>query len=108
MRMRRRRRRREGRSESRWGHRTRTAPPYVERKEVAEEELARKSEERFAAEAWCDHLRRHKSILVDLCQGQMRSQLRCGECGLTSVTFDPFLFLSLPLPSGLKRGGKQP
>ncbi|CAK0871117.1 unnamed protein product [Prorocentrum cordatum] len=85
-----------------------TKPPYIERKEVAEEDVARKGEERFAAEAWRDHLVRHRSVLVDLCQGQLRSQLRCTECGLTSVTFDPFLFLSLPLPPGLTRGQKEP
>jgi len=89
-------------------NRIRKRPPYVERVDLAEEELTRRGEERFAAEAWHDHLRRHRSVLVDLCQGQLRSQVRCCECGKTSVTFDPFLFLSLPLPAGLKQGGKEP
>jgi ubiquitin C-terminal hydrolase len=34
--------------------------------------------------------------------------VRCCECGCASVTFDPFLFLSLPMPKGLRRGCKQP
>lgn len=89
-------------------NRARDKPPYEERKDLAEEELSRKGEERFAAEAWHDHLRRHRSVLVDLCQGQLRSQVRCCECGCASVTFDPFLFLSLPLPQQLQRGGKEP
>ena len=29
---------------------------------------------------------------------QLRSQVRCLECGNISVRFDPFTFLSLPLP----------
>ncbi|CAJ1395827.1 unnamed protein product, partial [Effrenium voratum] len=32
--------------------------------------------------------------------------VKCCECGCASVTFDPFLFLSLPLPNQLKRGRK--
>eukprot|EP00913_Durusdinium_trenchii_P012979 g12187.t1 len=63
-----------------------------------------KAEERIAAEAWYDHLQRHRSLVVDLCQGQLRSQVKCCECGCASVTFDPFLFLTLPLPPQLKRG----
>jgi len=89
-------------------NRTRKRPPYEERKSLAAEDISRRGEERYAAEAWHDHLRRHRSVLVDLCQGQLRSQVQCCECGCTSVTFDPFLFLSLPMPPGLGRGGCEP
>uniref|UniRef100_A0A8D0G4G2 Ubiquitin carboxyl-terminal hydrolase 32 n=1 Tax=Sphenodon punctatus TaxID=8508 RepID=A0A8D0G4G2_SPHPU len=51
-----------------------------------------------AAEAWENHLRRNKSIVVDLFHGQLRSQVKCKTCGHISVRFDPFNFLSLPLP----------
>ncbi|XP_069082639.1 ubiquitin carboxyl-terminal hydrolase 32 isoform X2 [Pleurodeles waltl] len=51
-----------------------------------------------AAEAWDNHLRRNKSIVVDLFHGQLRSQVKCKMCGHISVRFDPFNFLSLPLP----------
>lgn len=89
-------------------NRTRETVPYEERKDLIEEDVSCKGEERFAAEAWHDHLRRHRSVLVDLCQGQLRSQVRCCECGCASVTFDPFLFLSLPLPAELHRGAQEP
>merc|ERR1719221_2091301 len=89
-------------------NRTKKRPPYEERPDLAEEALSRKGEERYAAEAWHDHLRRHRSVLVDLCQGQLRSQVRCCECDCASVTFDPFLFLSLPLPTDLRRGAQEP
>ena len=46
-----------------------------------------------------DHVSRNNSIIVDMFHGQLKSQLRCLECGCRSVTFDPFTFLSLPLPS---------
>uniref|UniRef100_A0A8C5RSC0 ubiquitinyl hydrolase 1 n=1 Tax=Laticauda laticaudata TaxID=8630 RepID=A0A8C5RSC0_LATLA len=51
-----------------------------------------------AAEAWENHLRRNRSIVVDLFHGQLRSQVKCKTCGHVSVRFDPFNFLSLPLP----------
>lgn len=89
-------------------NRAREKPPYEERKDLAEEAMSKKGEERYAAQAWHDHLRRHRSVLVDLCQGQLRSTLKCRECGCSSVTFDPFLFLSIPLPVALKKGHKEP
>lgn len=73
---------------------------------VLNSELQSKPEERLAAEAWYSHLLWHRSLVVDLCQGQLRSQVKCCECGCASVTFDPFLFLTLPLPARLKRGRK--
>lgn len=41
---------------------------------------------------------RNRSIIVDLFQGQLRSALQCGVCGHRSVTFDPFMYLTVPLP----------
>lgn len=35
-------------------------------------------------------------IVLIICQ--LKSQVRCVECGYVSVRFDPFTFLSLPLP----------
>jgi ubiquitin C-terminal hydrolase len=43
---------------------------------------------------------RNDSTIDDLFQGQYRSVVRCGECGEDSVTFDPFMYLSLPIPPG--------
>eukprot|EP00927_Polykrikos_kofoidii_P048177 TRINITY_DN42397_c0_g1_i1.p1 TRINITY_DN42397_c0_g1~~TRINITY_DN42397_c0_g1_i1.p1 ORF type:complete len:757 (+),score=96.88 TRINITY_DN42397_c0_g1_i1:82-2271(+) len=59
------------------------------------------AQERFAAQAWRSHLLRNRSVVVDLFQGQLRSQLRCPQCGFVSMTFDPFLHLTLPLPAGV-------
>ena len=49
-------------------------------------------------EAWTGHLRRNDSVVNDLFFGQMKSHITCQSCGATSVTFDPFSSLSLPLP----------
>ncbi|XP_036392639.1 ubiquitin carboxyl-terminal hydrolase 32-like isoform X4 [Megalops cyprinoides] len=48
--------------------------------------------------AWENHLRRNRSIVVDLFHGQLKSQVKCKTCGHISARFDPFNFLSLPLP----------
>ncbi|XP_028419298.1 ubiquitin carboxyl-terminal hydrolase 32-like, partial [Dendronephthya gigantea] len=48
--------------------------------------------------AWDNHLKRNKSIVVDLFQGQLKSCVRCLQCSHISVRFDPYTFLSLPIP----------
>ncbi|XP_047960151.1 ubiquitin carboxyl-terminal hydrolase 8-like isoform X3 [Salvia hispanica] len=72
--------------------------PYVQ----AKEEDGR-SDEEVADEYWENHLSRNDSVIVDLCQGQYRSSLVCPVCKKLSVTFDPFMYLSLPLPSSTMR-----
>jgi len=52
-----------------------------------------------AMEAWKRYLRRDNSYLVDMFVGQLRSTLKCRECGYESVTFEPFWDISLPIPS---------
>eukprot|EP00041_Stephanoeca_diplocostata_P036805 m.1359378 g.1359378 ORF g.1359378 m.1359378 type:complete len:1699 (-) comp24937_c0_seq24:128-5224(-) len=69
-------------------------PPYVERKDSAG-----RPDHVVAAESWRAHMRRNQSIIVDLFQGQLKSTLRCKTCRFESVSFDPFTFLQLPLPS---------
>lgn len=51
-----------------------------------------------AQEAWENHILRNKSIIVDLFHGQLKSKVTCKVCGHESVCFDPFNYLSLPLP----------
>lgn len=55
-------------------------------------------DEIVAEESWNVHLKRNKSIIVDTFQAQLRSHVRCPQCERESVTFDPFMSLSLPLP----------
>lgn len=67
--------------------------PYVELKDSDG-----RPDSDVALEAWDNHIKRNQSIIVDLFQGQLKSQVRCLHCNHCSVTFDPFTFLSLPLP----------
>ncbi|OAD03656.1 hypothetical protein MUCCIDRAFT_153013 [Mucor lusitanicus CBS 277.49] len=54
--------------------------------------------EEIADMFWSYHKSRNDSIIVDLFQGQYKSRLVCGECKKVSITFDPFMYMSLPLP----------
>ncbi|KDP42971.1 hypothetical protein JCGZ_23913 [Jatropha curcas] len=68
--------------------------PYVEAKDGEG-----RPDEEVADEYWRNHVARNDSIIVDVCQGQYKSTLVCPICKKVSVTFDPFMYLSLPLPS---------
>ena len=48
---------------------------------------------------WRRYLKRDDSPITDLFLGQLRSTLRCEDCSNESVTFEPFWFLSIPIPS---------
>ncbi|XP_068239056.1 ubiquitin carboxyl-terminal hydrolase 2-like isoform X2 [Palaemon carinicauda] len=52
-----------------------------------------------AMESWKRYLRYDDSKIVDMFVGQLKSCLQCSVCGHSSVTFDPFWDLSLPIPS---------
>ncbi|KAF1319722.1 Ubiquitin-specific protease, partial [Globisporangium splendens] len=54
-----------------------------------------------AREEWEVYLRRNDSVIVENFMGQLRSHLTCSnpDCGNESVTFDPFMSLSVPIPN---------
>ncbi|KAJ7463408.1 hypothetical protein B0H11DRAFT_2052838 [Mycena galericulata] len=52
----------------------------------------------LAQKSWDGYMRRNDSVIVDLFQGQYQSTLVCPECHKVSITFDPFMYLTLPLP----------
>ena len=53
-----------------------------------------------ASQRWWDlHKKREDSIIVDLFNGQFRSETICQKCGKSSITYDPFMSLCVPLPT---------
>ncbi|KAK6646162.1 hypothetical protein PHAVU_L004601 [Phaseolus vulgaris] len=72
--------------------------PYIEMKDSDG-----RPDEEVASECWKNHMARNDSLIVDVCQGQYKSTLVCPECEKISITFDPFMYLSLPLPSTVSR-----
>ncbi|XP_069792713.1 ubiquitin carboxyl-terminal hydrolase 4 isoform X2 [Narcine bancroftii] len=67
--------------------------PYLELKDANGRE-----DEVVAREAWENHRLRNNSIIVDIFHGLFKSTLVCPQCFKVSVTFDPFCYLTLPLP----------
>lgn len=57
------------------------------------------SDNKKADLTWEWYARHENSLIRDLFVGQLKSTLKCTTCGNTSVTFDPFWDLSVPLPS---------
>jgi len=55
------------------------------------------NDEQDAIEAWKNYLRRDKSLIVDIFQGQLRSTCQCLTCGHKNIRFEPFMYLSLPI-----------
>ncbi|KAJ8768357.1 hypothetical protein K2173_021510 [Erythroxylum novogranatense] len=72
--------------------------PYFEMKDWNGE-----PDDEVAEVCWRNHKARNDSVIVDVCQGQYKSTLVCPICGKISVTFDPFMYLTLPLPSTVTR-----
>jgi ubiquitin C-terminal hydrolase len=64
---------------------------------VAEIDSDGKSQEDVAVEAWKAYLLRNRSIIVDIFQGQLRNVLSCFVCKYQSFTFDPFMYMTVPI-----------
>ncbi|XP_019504868.1 PREDICTED: ubiquitin carboxyl-terminal hydrolase 11 isoform X1 [Hipposideros armiger] len=76
----------------------------VKKKEYVELcDAAGRPDHEVAQEAWQNHKRRNDSVIVDTFHGLFKSTLVCPDCGNVSVTFDPFCYLSVPLPVSHKR-----
>uniref|UniRef100_A0A2K5CIJ0 ubiquitinyl hydrolase 1 n=1 Tax=Aotus nancymaae TaxID=37293 RepID=A0A2K5CIJ0_AOTNA len=66
-------------------------------------DAAGQPDQEVAQEAWQNHKRWNDSVIVDTFHGLFKSTLVCPDCGNISVTFDPFCYLSVPLPINHKR-----
>lgn len=40
-----------------------------------------------------------RSVVVDLFQGQLKTERRCLECGKRSAKFEPFMYFTVPIPA---------
>ena len=71
-----------------------TDKPYIELLEKQQNE-----DDLTASKRWWDlHRKREDSIIIDLFNGQFKSETICQICGKSSITYDPFLSLCVPLP----------
>ncbi|EFA85169.1 peptidase C19 family protein [Heterostelium album PN500] len=72
--------------------------PFIEGKDYDN-----RPDEVIAKEQWDMHKARNDSVIVDWFQSQLKSRLVCPVCGKISITFDPFMYLSLPLPVNVRK-----
>lgn len=59
-----------------------------------------------STEAWERHLLRDHSVVYNLFQGQQRFGIECPDCHKQSTKFDPFMYLSVPIPIQTERAVK--
>lgn len=73
-----------------------TKKPYIEKPEQKENE----TDDEAAEVAWKLHLQREDSRVLENFMGQVKSRVQCPTdgCGRVSTTFDPFMYLSVPIP----------
>lgn len=78
-----------------------TKKPYIEKPEQGEDE----PDDVAANKAWGLHLQREDSKVLENFMGQVKSRLECceEECNRVSTTFDPFMYLSVPIPGATER-----
>mmetsp|Transcript_7536 Transcript_7536/g.28318 ORF Transcript_7536/g.28318 Transcript_7536/m.28318 type:complete len:711 (-) Transcript_7536:182-2314(-) len=69
-------------------------PPYVELDDIPNESDVHKSQR-----WWKNYLERNSAHITDLFLGQLKSELICRSCFKKRSTFDPFMDLSIDLPS---------
>ncbi|KAE8271216.1 hypothetical protein A4X09_0g1106 [Tilletia walkeri] len=75
-------------------------PPAVEMSPAREAELESLPQQIASAKEWAIYKQRNDSLIVNWFQGQFRNKMTCLTCGKTSTTYNAFMYLSLPLPSG--------
>ena len=67
------------------------------------EKSPNESDEVAAKRFWDFHKLRNDSIIVDLFNGQYRSTITCPDCHRVSITYDPYMSVSLNIPKRVKR-----
>ncbi|KAI5820883.1 hypothetical protein BZA77DRAFT_300177 [Pyronema omphalodes] len=73
--------------------------PYVEKPDSTDEMVGDPEKiKKLAEDHWAIYKGRNDSAVADLFSGLYKSTLVCPDCGKVSITFDPFMDLTLPLP----------
>ena len=76
-----------------------TDKPYIELLEKQNNE-----DDLIASKRWWDlHKKREDSIIIDLFNGQFKSETICQVCNKSSITYDPFMSLCFPVPKAHKK-----
>ncbi|KAL4251575.1 hypothetical protein ABKN59_006688 [Abortiporus biennis] len=74
--------------------------PNIEDNPSREAELERLPTQIASEQEWQIYRMRNDSLIVDFFQGQFRNRLECLTCRKTSTTYNTFMYLTLPVPTG--------
>ncbi|XP_065644929.1 ubiquitin carboxyl-terminal hydrolase 32 isoform X2 [Hydra vulgaris] len=67
------------------------------------QEVNSKSLQSVDEHAWSHYLVNNESVISTTMQGQFQSIVSCDKCAFVSHTYEPFMFLSLPIPYAMER-----
>ena len=76
-----------------------TKKPYIE----LEEQKGNEDDYSASKRWWDSYRKREDSIIIDLFHGQFKSKIIGRNCGKSSITYEPFIFLGLPLPQSTEQ-----
>ncbi|TFY51303.1 hypothetical protein EVJ58_g10640 [Rhodofomes roseus] len=74
--------------------------PQLDTTPEREAELEKLPVQIASEQEWQIWRMRNDSLVVDFFQGQFRNRLECLTCHKTSTTYNTFMYLTLPIPSG--------
>ncbi|KAI0695051.1 cysteine proteinase [Cerioporus squamosus] len=74
--------------------------PKIERTPEREAELEKLPTQIASEQEWQIYRMRDDSLVVDFFQGQYRNRMECLTCHGTSTTYNTFMYLTLPIPTG--------
>ncbi|XP_071798526.1 uncharacterized protein [Asterias amurensis] len=75
-------------------------PLHIKKETTLEEVDPRRGRE--GEREWDDYLRVNQSPIMDF-QGQFKSTVVCAVCGHISIIYEPFMYLSVPLPRAMEK-----
>ena len=61
-------------------------------------EVKEKNDEELKEIYWENFKINNNSIIIDTMHGQLKSELKCPNCKQATLSYDPFLMISLPIP----------
>ncbi|OBZ73629.1 Ubiquitin carboxyl-terminal hydrolase 8 [Grifola frondosa] len=74
--------------------------PKIDSTPEREAELEKMPVQIASEQEWQIYRMRDDSLVVDFFQGQFRNRLECLTCHKTSTTYNAFMYLTLPIPTG--------
>lgn len=61
------------------------------------------NDSKYSLDFFKNYKKRNDSVISDLMVGQFKSTVECPKCSKVSIIFDPYLTLSVPIPSSPKQ-----